>query len=468
MMLRGNMIRLTVLSISALLLFNACRKREGFGLPDNYVVFTTDAQGITETESSILVTLKLSRGTDKEIPLTIKLTEQGAAYGTKYTTTPAAVAGVINLTIPSGNNEVSIVVNKVPGVLFDGTEKLIFDLYSSGSPILIGTKKKFTLNFAELVSTSSSLILDGGGITYPNKVFVDLSANRQTAVVRSSWDLGFYTADANDFKVILNSSTGMMVKQVNKNDLAQVNATDTVGFSTEVAYSSFAPTPGQFAYVDYPDGDLNKTAIGLIAATATDNKVFIVNRGLAPGSPATQRGWKKIRVLRNATGGYTLQHADIASATFSSIEIPKDNNYFFKYVSFENGIVPVEPEKKKWDIAWTYSGFTSDFGEGEVPYLFQDIVFQNRNVQVARVLTATKAYADFQEADIAGQTFSSLQHTIGSDWRTTFPSAAARTDRFYVIKDGNNNYYKLRFTAIATNGERGRPSIEYTLIKRGD
>ncbi|MET0394481.1 MAG: HmuY family protein, partial [Chitinophagaceae bacterium] len=349
-MLRGHLSKLTVFTLAAFILFGSCRKREGFSLPDNYIVFTTDAQGISETENSIVIKVKLTRGTDKDIPVVVKIAEQGAQYGTKYTTTPAASNGEINLTVPSGNNEASFTVNKVAGVLFEGTEKLVFDLYSSGSPILIGNTKQLTLSFAELVSTNSTLVLTGGGPTYPNKVFVDLSANRQTAVLRTNWDLGFYT-DAADFKVILNSSTGMTAKQINKNDLTQVTIADTVGFLAEMG--SLVGSPAQLPLVDYPTGDLSKTALGLIAATASDNKVFIVNRGVGVGSPLPARGWKKIRVIRNASGGYTLQHADIAATTFSSIDIPKDDKYFFNYVSFESGAVSVEPEKAKWDIAWT-------------------------------------------------------------------------------------------------------------------
>ena len=82
-------------------------------------------------------------------------------------------------------------------------------------------------------------------------------------------------------------------------------------------------------------------------------------------------------------------------------DIPKDAGYFFKYISFETGIVTVEPEKAKWDIAWNYFGNVTNFGAGEVPYLFQDMVIQNRNVQVAKVLTSAKAYADFTGADIS-------------------------------------------------------------------
>ena len=467
-MLKGNIVRFTAGFIAVLVLLGACRKREGFSLPDNYVVFTTDAQGLSEGESSIQVKVKLSRGTDKEIPLVIKVTEEGAAYGTKYTTSPAVASGQITLTIPQGNNEASFTLNKVAGALFDGTEKLTFELYSSGSPVLIGATKKFTLTFAELVATNSAYVIDGGGTTLSNKVFIDLSANRQTPVLRTNWDFGFYSGDASDFKVILNATTGMMAKQLNKNDLTQVTAADTLGFSSIVAYSAFAPDPSQIPFIDFPDGDLNKTAIGLISATASDNKVYIVNRGFTGiGTSSPARGWKKIRVLRNANGGYTLQYADIASTTFASIDIPKDNKYFFKYVSLENGIVPVEPEKTKWDIAWNYSGFVSNFGAGDAPYLFQDIIFQNRNVQVAKVLNTTKAYASFAEADIATLTFSSSAMTIGSDWRTTQPQVGVKDQQYYIIKDGNNNYYKLKFTGIADGGVRGKPSIEYALVKRG-
>ena len=234
----------------------------------------------------------------------------------------------------------------MPGVLFDGDEKIVFDIYSSGSPVLIGTNKQLTLSFAELVANSSTATIDGGGPTYPNKVFIDLSANRQTPVLRTNWDLGFYTG-SDDFRVILNSSSAMMAKQIAKDDLNAVTAADTVGFSTEVVFSQSAPTTAALPYIDYPNGDLTKTAIAAISATAADNKVYIINRGTGVGSPAPQRGWKKIRIIRNASGGYTLQHADIAATTFTSVDIPKDDAYFFKYISFENGAVAVEPAKKE-------------------------------------------------------------------------------------------------------------------------
>lgn len=454
--------------LSGIVLVTGCRKRDAI-LPDNLANFETSAQGIAESENNITVKVRLSRAADRDIPVTIKLTEQGVVYTSDYTTTPAATAGEIKLTIPSGNNEASIKLTKTAGALFDGDEKIMFDIYSSGSPVIIGSLKQFTLSFAELVANNPSLTINGGGVLFPNKVFIDLSANRQTSVLRTNWDLGFYTGN-DDYRVILNSSSAMMAKQINKNDLTTVTAADTLGFFADVSFSQTNPLVTQLPNIDYPTGDLARTAIAAIAATATDNKVYIINRGNGVGTPAPARGWKKVRILRSASGGYTVQYADIAATTFSTIDISKDDTYFFKYISFDGGAVTIEPVKKKWDIAWTYFSNVTNFGTGEVPYLFQDIIIQNRNVQAAKVMTATKAFADFTEADITAQTFSTSQVAIGADWRSgggPTSSPAVRADRYYIIKDGDNNVYKLRFTALAQNGERGYPAYEAVLIKRG-
>ena len=463
-----NSMRTGIVLSLAVLFFAACRKRDALP-PDNYVVFETTSQGIAASENSVVIKVRAQRGVTGDVPVVINLTEQGVVYGTDYATMPAASAGKISLIIPSGNNEASFTLTKTAGALFDGDEKIVADIFSSGAPVLIGTTKQFTLNFGELVAAAATTTINGGGVTYPNKVFIDLSANRQSAVIRTAWDLGFYTGNE-DFRVILNSSSAMMAKQLNKNDLNAVSAADTIGFSSEVAFSQAAPTTSSFAYIDYPNGDLSRTAIAAISATSSDSKVYIINRGTGVGNPAPARGWKKVRIIRNTSGGYTLQHADIAATSFSTIDIAKDDVSFFKYISFENGITTVEPARKKWDITWTYFSNVTNFGAGEVPYLFQDIILINRNVQVAKVMVATKAFADFSEADIAGQTFLTTQNAIAADWRSgggPGVSPAVRADRYYIIKDGDNNYYKIRFTALTQNGERGYPAFESVLVKKG-
>lgn len=463
-LMKGLMLPLAVLSMVA-----ACRKKDA-PLPDNLVDFESTEQGISAAENSKTVKLTLTRAVNADAPITISLTPSaGVEYGTDFTTAPAAVANSITATALSGSSEVSFTINKAPGALFYEDDNIVFTITSSGGSVIIGNKKEFKLSFAEIISTGSSIVGSGGGSTYGNKVFFDLSANSQTAVQRTKWDLGFYTG-VDDWRVILNSSTAMMAKQIAKNDLTTVTAADTAGFSDEVIFSQSVLNPLALAYIDYPDGDLTKTAIASISATAADNKVYIINRGTGIGTPAPARGWKKVRIIRNATG-YILQHADIAATTFSSIDIPKEATHFFKYISFETGAVDVEPPAKKWDFAWTYFSNVFNAG-GEIPYLFQDFIVQNRNVEVAKLDDADKAYADFSEADLSGPltlTWSGKQNAIGSDWRigggpTTPPSM--RPGRYYILKDGDGNYYKLRFTALTQNGERGYPAFEFALIKK--
>ncbi len=454
--------------LSFFIFISGCRKRDA-PLPDNLIQFETNEQGLAANSSTLTVKLKLTRATDKDIPVSLNLSMIGLTYATDFTTIPVATNGIMAITIPGGNNEASFTITKKAGILFDGDEKIIFNIASSAAPLIIGTTKEFSVTFAELVALNSSIIIDGGGATYGNKVFIDLSANKQQSVIRSNWDLGFYTT-ADSFRVVLNSSSAMMAKQINKNDLNAVNATDTIGFHNEVVFNLAAPLASALPYIDYPDGDLSKTAIASISASAADNKVYIINRGSVIGNNAASRGWKKIRIIRNVSGGYTLQHADIGATTFQEIQIAKDEAFFFKYISFENRMIEVEPAKKKWDIAWTYFSNVTNFGGGEVPYLFQDIVLSNRNVSIAKVLSAVKPYLDFAETDLTAQTFSSSQTGIGSDWRSgggPNSSPAVRTDRYYIIKDGDNNYYKIRFTSLTKNGERGYPAFEYTLVKRG-
>lgn len=454
---------------AATLVISSCKKDDP-PLPAITAQFEAAALGISSDDSSEDFDITLSRAATTDVIVEISITETGVVYGTDYTTTPAASAGKIIVTIPAGSSEAEINVSKSSGLLLYGEEQLTFNITSVSTGISIGTTAQLVLSFDEILSDAASLQVNGGGVTYPNKVFIDLSANKQTSVLRTDWDLGFYAGD--DFRVILNSSTAMMAKVIDKNDLNAVTAADTVGFAEQMSLMAFSTDA--MAYIDEPSGDITKTAIAAVAENADDNKVYIINRGSgvasAPGAPAPSRGWKKIRVIRNA-GGYTLQYADIDATTFQETTITKDAAYNFNYVHFDNGAVAVEPAKDKWDIAWGYFTNATNFGTGLIPYAFQDMILQNNHsgIETAKVLGADIAYADFAEADIASLTFSNSQTGIGADWRFTQPApAAVYTDRYYIVKDAGGNYYKLKFTALATDGERGKPSFEYALVKAGE
>lgn len=449
-------------------------------LPAIEIGFEAEAVGMSADEPSTTININLSRKNSTDVSLTVIVEANDLQYGSDFTTVPEAVNNAISLTIPKGETQVSIVLTKVDGVGFTGDEtiKFAFGVIMNAEALEAGITET-NVSFSEITVANGAINILGGGALYPNKVFIDLSGNRQTSVARTAWDFGFSSGD--DFRVTLNASNGMMARALAKNNLNDVTAADTVGFGKQLSLAAVfaaitSPTPpawvsSAITWIDDPTGNLTNTAIAGISATATDNQVYIVNLGDGPGTPAPNLGWKKIRIVRNGNG-YTLQHANIGATSFSEIQITKNTSHAFQYVSLANGTVSVEPAVTKWDIAWT--GFTNstNFGSGPVPYYFQDVVLQNTTgVQTVQILTSTKTYEAFVESDLTGLDFGTQsQVKIGASWRSgggPGVAPALRTDRFYIIKDGENNYYKLRFTALTTNGERGKPAIEFVLLKAG-
>lgn len=454
-----------LLFLSAMIVFLYSCKKDEPPLPDNLLQFETATMGFGDDVNEITVRLSLSRNTDTDVPLTVTIEENGVTYGDEYTTDPAASANKISLTIAAGSSSASFKVIKKAGALFSGAESLSFKIASVGNPLIIGNVNSLELKFSAIISQSNTMQLDGGegGAEAVNSVFVDLSANRQTPVKRDSWNLGFY--NGSQYRVILNYMlANAMAQKLDKNDLNAVTAADTVGM---VLASSFAP--GDLAKVDDYEGDLTKTAITEVSASDDDNKVYILN--LAGLTEPTQK-WVKIRVLRNGEG-YTVQYAGIADTDFKTINISKNADYQFSYVSLITGQeVAVTPKKGQWDIEWGKFSYFTPYGTDNIYYPFSDLVFINNGdgVQAAEVLTADVSYDAYSESNIAATTFTGNRDAIGSKWRTTTGGpVGVKTDRFYVIKDSDGNYYKLKFVSFseADGGTRGKPEIAYELVKKG-
>ena len=81
-----------------------------------------------------------------------------------------------------------------------------------------------------------------------------------------------------------------------------------------------------------------------------------------------------------------------------------------------------------------------------------------------RVLTSTSSYSEFNLASVNENLLSDNQAAIGEDWRDVF-TGAPFNNRFFVVKDPNGNFYKIRFLSLTdNNGVRGYPKFEYKLL----
>ena len=308
-----------------------------------------------------------------------------------------------------------------------------------------------------------------------NAVYLDFSTTKTTAALRSGWDLGLYSGS--DFRVILNNTSVAGAKVTSKFDINTVGTADTVGFGVAgitLSTSQTNPLPVDLAYFDNINGDISQTVIPAVSATDAANPVIILNRGTGGG--IAPRTWIKLRVLRSGLG-YTVQYAELQEATFHTVTVTKNDAYNFQFISFNSGnAVSVEPEKLKWDLVWSYSLYQTNFGAGTVPYNFSDLIAVNHlaGVQVKEKIytdatTASAAYNAFNRDSVnaASNATVSGRWTIGSNWRSTQPATGARTDRFYIIKDANGNYYKFKCIAMGVGtdgGTRGKPEFKYALI----
>lgn len=320
-----------------------------------------------------------------------------------------------------------------------------------------------------------------GGPTQPNQVWIELATNEVKETPRESWDLGFYSGD--EFKVVLNYSLIMSAGKIeNATDIDAVNSQNIADMQTLVQAADFSDNA---QYVDFPAGNVpaDYTAISEIKPNNSENNIYLLNLGfktysgtVSPGtvySIGDPRGWKKVRILRNGNG-YKIQYADLDATTHEEFIISKDPEYNYRFFSFATeNYADVEPKKKNWDICFTV--FTNLINLPGTPtmtsYIYPDVVLHNilGNVGAYEVVTAAgqgeTEFNNFKLENVDATKFIlDDRRTIGSNWRsTTGPNGAqVYSNKFYVIKNSDGYYFKLRFLRLRNDENyRGYPQFEY-------
>lgn len=437
------------------------------------VAFENPSVSLSQTDTATPVNLVFSRTSTEVGTITISYTLENTVYGTDFTTSPDGSSGTIMMDIASGTDGTSFTFNKLLNAVEGGDTKTVTFNISNvvHESWQTGGNTSTIINFSEAPALGGVAEPTVGGSNEGNQVFVDLSSQTMTESNREAWDLGFY--GGSDFRVAINGSLFMAAGETNFTDIDAVTAADVADLQPMVAVGTF--NPANEAYIDAPNGDIMGTAIAEISATDSENKVYLLNMGSEVGTVDAEpggvevsgdpRGWKKIRILRNGSD-YLLQFADLDSNTHNEVTISKDDAYNFTFYSIVNEeLATVQPEKDAWDMCFTvFTNVITGFGS----YGYSDFVVTNRNGNVTayQVNTTDFAYADFTMANVDSSMLSNDQRAIGSNWRQLGPDGGSLyEDRFFVLKDSDNNYYKIRFTALVNeSGERGHPAFEYSLL----
>ncbi len=317
-----------------------------------------------------------------------------------------------------------------------------------------------------------------GGATQPNQVWFDLSEGNEVLTKRTDWDLALYSGST--FKVVLNSSIMMAAAKIpNATNIDLVTDASVATLKTQVQVANF--NPSNEVYVDDVKGNFPSgyTAIEEIKAIDSENAVYLVNMGkeiytgsVPIGSVTTggdSRGWMKVQIVRSADG-YKIKYAELTSTTHQELNVAKNVTYNYNFVSLKNNKeVFIQPEKKKWDLCFTV--FTNVIA-GAGSYIYADFVTNNNvgGVGAYEVMvtagSGVEAYNNFKSSDIDQSKFIYNDHrVIGANWRNPVGTNGLEVygDRFYVIKDSDGYYFKLRFTRLTKSdtGERGYPQFEY-------
>jgi hypothetical protein len=466
------------LFFASLAIFSSCSDDDNTTNTANSVAFVNSIVNLNAAETTVSVVFE--KPTSSSGSLTISVNPTNAVYGTDFTTNPSIESNVLTIPYSKNISNATFTFNR----LIEGVEGQIknveFTIMNTSDENLIisSTSKTTKLNFDETPIETATVSPTVGGANVINQVYVDLSSGIGTPVNRASWDLGFYSGD--DFRVAINGSIKMAIKQINSTDITQnveIDNTVAVGEGGGTGIVNGNPT-----YVDNPNGDISQTAIASVSTILSDNKVYLVNLGhavatVAPNTGSVNaygdhRGWRKIRVLRNGND-YKLQYALPDSSTFNEVTISKNAAFNFTFFSFNsNAVVTAEPEKAKWDLNFTSFTNLTNFGTGNVSYAYQDFIVTNSKggTRAYEVLnSAGVTYSNFTSANIDNTKLNQAefqdQRNIGSNWRngggpTTLPSA--KDDRFYVLKDASGNTFKIRFISLTNAaGERGNPTFEY-------
>lgn len=322
----------------------------------------------------------------------------------------------------------------------------------------------------EITQGAFGMKLQGQITDGPNKgedymVYVDLSKKEQVQVDPNSWHLGFSSGKI--ARVTLNQSLTRAFS-TGKTNFADVTEADANAENFPNLAGGMMDFPKDKMITDDTDRDLEKTVFGNIATDKAKSEVYLV----ATAKLTDRSNWYKVKVT--AIGNqYVVNYGLVNDKKGKEVIVDKSATNPIVALSLETGETITLPTS--WDIMWSSAMATTTMPNGKnILGPASDVVTSNRyeNVETAEVMVADVcSFEDFTKDDLSKVTFVKDADVLGTNWRLTpMPNAVApgpRADRFYIFKDTEGYYYKLRFIHFceADGGIRGIPELEAAFLK---
>lgn len=291
------------------------------------------------------------------------------------------------------------------------------------------------------------------GNIYYNQVWVDLNGLQEKANHKiDTWDLAFSCSE-NNFTIKLNSALTMYAG-TNKASVFE-NVVSEEGIEMHFDASSGNPDSLAFGGWYQIESEEQNTY-------SSKEYVYVVNRGT--DSDLTEIGFKKVQFFIDGED-YVIRYANLDGTEEKTATITKNNAYNYIHLSFEDGIVNIEPPKAEWSLKFSRYSKILYTNEDE-PYDYNVVGVLLNPYQVMAVETDMK-YEDIVLSDTSLLDFTRKADVIGYSWKYYDFDTGSYTivqDKNYVVKNRDGFFYKIRFISFYDqSGNKG--SIVYQ-VKR--
>nr|WKN34945.1 hypothetical protein K4G66_21450 [Tunicatimonas sp. TK19036] len=127
------------------IIFSACQEDP----PPNTLRFKASEATLTSGTSEIIIELLLERPADENTPITLEMQAQGFTPGNQFTVDPESVEvnGTIFLAFAKGERTAVFNVQKLGNPPLEGNEKVVFQIASAPSPLVVGQPSTLEINF---------------------------------------------------------------------------------------------------------------------------------------------------------------------------------------------------------------------------------------------------------------------------------------------------------------------------------